>query len=63
MALENTQSSLENFENTLGDRNAHICTLRSSLYKVVKNFNQTEVDGIISGTYCHPLLISSVGSI
>src|SRR5271156_4718458 len=52
--LENIQSNLPN---TLGDRNDQKRLLRSPPCKVVKNFNQTEMECIISGTYCHKLCI------
>src|SRR5271156_5464453 len=57
--LENKQPTISN---TLGDRNPDIWGLRSPPCKIVKNFNQTEVECIISGAYCHPLLIPQIGS-
>src|SRR5271156_337777 len=57
--LENKQPTISN---TLGDRNPHIWGLASPPCKIVKNCNQTELDCIISGAYCHPLLIPHIGS-
>jgi len=61
LALENTQPSFENFENALRDGLPQICGSPSpQCFKVVLG-GYEEVDRIISGTYCHPLLIPHIG--
>ena len=70
-ALKNTQVSF-----TLQDANAHICALASPPYdsqssdvsfgklacKSIITQKKTDIDKLISGTYCHPLLIPHIGS-
>ena len=60
LALENTHDSSENSDLTLADGNVRIITLPSPPYKIVHNLNQTDVERVISGTYCHPLLIPHI---
>src|SRR5271156_2542762 len=57
--LENIQPTLPN---TLGDGNHQKRRLPSPPCKIIQTMNQTEVECIISGTYCHPLLIPHIGS-
>src|SRR3977135_1410111 len=57
VALENPHGSSDL---ALENGNVQICTLRSPPYKIVHNFNQTDVERVISGTYCHPDLIPHI---
>src|SRR5436190_13316626 len=60
MALQNTQhnSKITNF--TLADGLEHICSTPSPTCIKFFESNLTETDRIISGTYCHPLLIPHI---
>jgi len=59
-ALENRQHLISDLDSTLGDRNPKIIGIRSNLYKFVHNFNHSSTDQLISGTYCHPLLVPHI---
>ena len=54
--LENTQPSLEN---TLGDTN---CQMWQLVCKCITTEKKSDIDKLICGTYCHPLLIPHIGS-
>ena len=60
MALQNTQdnSKISNF--TLADGLEHICSTPSPTCIKFIESNRTETDRLISGTYCHPLLIPHI---
>ena len=60
LALENTHGSSENSDLTLQNGNVRIITLPSPPCKIVHNLNQTDSERVISGTYCHPLLIPHI---
>ena len=57
MALEN---KYDTSALTLQHRIPQMCGLRSPPCKIVHNFNQTVEERLISGTYCHPLLIPHI---
>ena len=52
--------STHNEENALQGTPRQICTLRSPLCKILHNFNHTDADRLISGTYLHPDLVPSI---
>ena len=43
------------------DGKRRILRLPSTVYKHVQTINESEVEKLISGTYCHPLLIPHIG--
>ena len=59
-AVENTMPESADSELTLRDRNVQIPTLRSPPCIIIKNFNITPTEQLISGTYIHPDLVPSV---
>jgi hypothetical protein len=60
LVLENSQDSLQDSNLPLGDLSAQICADRSFACKTIAPANCSEVDRLISGTYCHPLLIPHI---
>ena len=56
MVLENTQGSFQNSNLPLQNTDCEILQSVISPFKKVNTGNKTEVDCIISGTYCHPFL-------
>src|ERR1700722_4067008 len=62
LALEITQQTISNPSTTLLDAKPHICGLASPPCIFIQTTNNTEVDKLIRGTYCHPLLIPHIGS-
>src|SRR3981189_3947378 len=60
MVSANTQPSPDNSTVALQHRNPEIWGLRSLVCKNVHTFNQTDIERIISGSYCHPLLIPHI---
>ena len=60
LALENTHGSSENSDLTLLNGNVRIITLPSPPCKFIQTCNETEMDRVKSGTYCHPLLIPHI---
>src|SRR5271156_4815877 len=59
-ALENTHNTFLCSNLTLLDGNVHICSEPSPPCKFIQTMNSTEVERLISGTYCHPLLIPHI---
>src|SRR3977135_2946406 len=57
LALENTQGTSTS---TLQDSSEQICSDLSPPCKFVQTCNETEMDRVKSGTYCHPLLIPHI---
>ena len=57
LALENTHDTSDS---TLRDGNDQIWALPSPPCKSVQTHNDTDVERIKSGTYCHPLLIPHI---
>src|SRR3977135_2208740 len=57
LALENTRDPSDS---TLQNGKPHIWGLPSSPCKSVQTHNDTEVERVKSGTYCHPLLIPHI---
>jgi len=60
LALSITQDNFQNSNLTLGDLSEQICADRSFTCKKVNPSNATEMDRLISGTYCHPSLIPHI---
>ena len=60
LALSITQDNFQNSNLTLGDLSEQICADRSFTCKKVNPSNATEMDHLISGTYCHPSLIPHI---
>ena len=59
-ALENTQASFATPNFTLQNANRHIMRLASPPCIFVKTTNNTSIEQLISGTYCHPDLVPSI---
>ena len=60
LALEITHGSSENSDLTLQNGNVRIITLPSPPCKFIQTPNHTDEERLISGTYCHPLLIPHI---
>ena len=59
-ACQNTPYNFPKSDAMLLDTKVGIPTLPSAMYKHVQTKNQSMVDKLISGTYCHPLLIPHI---
>ena len=60
-ASGNIQQESINFPTMVEDGKRRILRLPSTVYKHVQTINESEEEKLISGTYCHPLLIPHIG--
>ena len=60
MAQENTQGSLEYSDLALQISNVRIIKLQNLACIQVQTRNRSDEEQLISGTYCHPLLIPHI---
>ena len=58
--LENTPVNSSNPDFTLRDANVQICTLASPPCIFIKTANNSPIEQLISGTYCHPDLVPTI---